>query len=171
MKTQKVYYYVAYGSNLNLRQMSMRCPNSQLIATGFLKGYELLFRGHDGNCFCTIEKCSNARVPVGIFKITERCKMALDRYEGYPTHYRTAKVSPKELIISQGNLSDCKELFVYVMVQCRSDYGRPSAHYYEVCMRGYRDCGLDARYLQEALQKTIARMPKPKRGYEEFWHR
>ena len=113
MKTQKVYYYVAYGSNLNLRQMNMRCPNSQLIATGFLKGYELLFRGHDGNCFCTIEKSANSRVPVGIFKITERCKMALNLYEGYPTHYRIAKVSPKELVVSQGNLSDIKELFVY----------------------------------------------------------
>ena len=59
MKSQKVYYYVAYGSNTLLTQMSMRCPNSQLIATGFLKGYELLFRGHDGNCFATIEKISN----------------------------------------------------------------------------------------------------------------
>ena len=171
MKTQKVYYYVAYGSNLNLRQMNMRCPNSQLIATGFLKGYELLFRGHDGNCFCTIEKCSNARVPVGIFKITERCKMALNRYEGYPTHYRIAKVNPKELIISQGNLSDIKELFVYVMNKYNGELGRPSGHYYDVCLRGYRDCGLDARYLQEALQKTITRMPRPKRGYEQYWMR
>ena len=76
MKSQKVYYYLAYGSNTNLRQMQMRCPNSELIATGFLKGYELLFRGHDGNCFCTIEKAATSRVPVAIFKITERCKMA-----------------------------------------------------------------------------------------------
>ena len=173
MKEQKIYYYIAYGSNLNLRQMSMRCPNAQLIATGFLKGYELLFRGYDGNCFCTIEKCSNSRVPVGVFKITERCKMALDRYEGYPTHYRIARVNPKELIISQGDLSDCKELFVYIMNKYNGErqIGRPSGGYFETCLRGYRDCGLDARYLQEALQKSITRMPKPKRGYEEFWRR
>lgn len=171
MKSQKVYYYIAYGSNTNLRQMQMRCPNSELIATGFLKGYELLFRGHDGNCFCTIEKSAASRVPVAIFKITERCKMALNKYEGYPTHYRIAKVNPKELIISKGNISDCKELFVYVMVQCRSDYGRPAAHYYDVCIRGYHDCGLDVRYLRQALQTTITKMPNVKRGYEQYWRR
>ena len=69
MKSQKVYYYLAYGSNTNLRQMKMRCPNSELIATGFLKGYELLFRGHDGKCFCTIEKSATSRVPVAIFNL------------------------------------------------------------------------------------------------------
>ena len=171
MKTQKVYYYLAYGSNLNLRQMNMRCPNSQLIATGFLKGYELLFRGHNGNCFATIEKCANGRVPVGIFKITERCKMALDRYEGYPTHYRIAKVSPKELVVSQGNLSDIKELFVYVMNKYNGELGKPSGHYFDVCLRGYKDCGLDARYLWDGLEKTMSRMPNPDCRYERRWFR
>ena len=49
--------------------------------------------------------------------------------------------------------------------------GRHSGGYFETCLRGYRDCGLDTRYLQEALQKTITKMPKPKRGYEQYWMR
>ena len=167
----KTMYYIAYGSNLNLKQMQFRCPDAKLVATGFLKGYELLFRGNDGNCFCTIERCVNSKVPIGIFKITERCKMSLDRYEGYPRHYRLNHIKPSEILLSQGDLKDCKELFVYIMNKYNGELGRPSSHYYEVCLRGYHDCGLNGRYLQKALQDSINRMPPPKRRYQDFWRR
>ena len=35
-------YYLAYGSNLNKKQMQMRCPGAKCIGTMVLKGYELL---------------------------------------------------------------------------------------------------------------------------------
>ena len=57
------------------------------------------------------------------------------------------------------------------MNKYNGELGHASSHYYSVCLQGYRDCGLDARYLQEALQKTITRMPRPKRGYEQYWMR
>ena len=38
-------YYIAYGSNLNVRQMRMRCPSARIIGTSVLKDYELLFKG------------------------------------------------------------------------------------------------------------------------------
>ena len=38
-------YYIAYGSNLNVRQMMRRCPESRVIGTGTLNGWELLFKG------------------------------------------------------------------------------------------------------------------------------
>ena len=41
----KKNYYVAYGSNLNLRQMRYRCPTAKLCGTGQLKNYELQFKG------------------------------------------------------------------------------------------------------------------------------
>lgn len=37
--------YIAYGSNINLEQMSNRCPNSKVVGKEMLKGYELEFRG------------------------------------------------------------------------------------------------------------------------------
>ncbi len=36
-------YYIAYGSNLNIRQMRMRCPSARVIGTSDIAGYELLF--------------------------------------------------------------------------------------------------------------------------------
>ena len=33
--------YTAYGSNLNLDQMAMRCPTAKLVGTGVIQNYEL----------------------------------------------------------------------------------------------------------------------------------
>ena len=38
-------YYIAYGSNLNVSQMRMRCPHATILGTANLKGWELLFKG------------------------------------------------------------------------------------------------------------------------------
>ena len=64
--------------------------------------------------------------------------------------------------------------FDYIMNKYNGErqIGRPSGGYFETCLRGYRDCGLDARYLQEALQKSITRMPnmmKYSRRHSPVW--
>lgn len=33
-------YYAAYGSNLNLRQMRIRCPEAEIIGTSEIEDYE-----------------------------------------------------------------------------------------------------------------------------------
>ena len=38
-------HYIAYGSNLNVPQMRMRCPHATILGTANLKGWELLFKG------------------------------------------------------------------------------------------------------------------------------
>ena len=38
-------YYIAYGSNLNVRQMKFRCPTAKVVGTSVIKGYELLYKG------------------------------------------------------------------------------------------------------------------------------
>ncbi len=46
--------YVAYGSNLNIRQMKYRCPGAKLYSTGEIENYELQFEGHSDSAFATI---------------------------------------------------------------------------------------------------------------------
>ncbi len=36
--------YIAYGSNLNVRQMKTRCPNAKILGTEKLKDWELLLK-------------------------------------------------------------------------------------------------------------------------------
>ena len=79
--------YVAYGSNLNIRQMKYRCPGAKLYGTGVIEDYELQFKGQPHGAFATIAPKEGASVPVAVWDISEKNEQALDRYEGYPSHY------------------------------------------------------------------------------------
>lgn len=82
-------FYVAYGSNLNLKHMSTCCPNAKVFGTSTLQDYELLFRARklDENSYLTIEKRAGANVPVAIWQVNEADELALDDYEDYPDLY------------------------------------------------------------------------------------
>lgn len=80
--------YIAYGSNLNLRQMARRCPTATVVGTGWVHNYQLTFRG-----VATIVPKENSSVPVGIWEIDEAAEQALDRYEGYPHLYRKETIA------------------------------------------------------------------------------
>lgn len=136
--------YVAYGSNLNLAQMARRCPTAKVVGIGKLKEYQLTFRG-----VATIEPVSGAETPVGVWEITPKDEMALDRYEGYPHLYRKETVTVE---MPNGAV----EAMVYIM-----NSGKPSMpyqEYYNTILKGYEDVGLDTKYLQAALDDTQKRM-------------
>lgn len=90
-------YYLAYGSNLNVRQMIHRCPGAKPVGTMVLEGYELLFKGSKTGSYLTIEKKQGGKVPVGIWQVSEQHEKALDRYEGVPVFYYK-----KEIPITEG---------------------------------------------------------------------
>ena len=59
-------YYIAYGSNTCAEQMQQRCPDSRLIGTAMLDGFELEFRG----AATIVPKCG-AQTPVLIWEISD----------------------------------------------------------------------------------------------------
>ncbi len=84
-------YYIAYGSNLNIRQMRIRCPHARVIGTAVINDYELLFKGSRTGAYLTIEPKVGSEVPVAVWEVTESDEAALDRYEGYPVFYYKKK--------------------------------------------------------------------------------
>lgn len=138
----KTKLYVAYGSNLNTGQMAYRCPWASVYGTGYIDGYELLFRR-----VATIEKKEGARVPVGVWRIFPEDEIALDRYEGYPRLYR------KETITVDMGKEKVKAM-VYIMNEDQGRYALPNKSYYETIFVGYETIGLDTRYLKNALVRT-----------------
>ena len=138
--------YVAYGSNLNLSQMKYRCPQARLIGTGEIKDFELQFKGNPFSAFATISPCKGSSVPVGVWEITPQDEWALDRYEGYPTHYFKQTIP-----VNMGDRSI--KAMVYIM-DLRREFGMPSTSYYATVARGYADCGLDRNVLDEAVEKS-----------------
>ena len=136
--------YVAYGSNLNFEQMKYRCPTAKLYDTGIIEGYELQFKGEPTCAFATIAPKENASVPVAVWEIQPRDEMALDRYEGYPSHYFKQNV-PVQL--------GGEEVMVYIM-NLKRQFGMPSPHYYQAVLEGYHDCGLDTDVLDQAVKDS-----------------
>ena len=80
-------YYIAYGSNMDERQMATRCRDAVLVGTGFIQGYELFFKGSLTGCYATIEPKAGSCVPVTLWTISRADEKRLDRYEGFPTFY------------------------------------------------------------------------------------
>ena len=129
--------YLAYGSNLNHKQMRERCPQSKFIGASILKGWQLLFKGA-----ATIIADGNSLVPVGLFEITKKCEDSLDVYENFPSLYN------KKVVEIEFNGRKLKAM-TYVMC---ADYGAgpPSKKYYNVIYEGYINCNLNIQYLEEA---------------------
>ena len=79
--------YIAYGSNLNLKQMKYRCPTAKLVGKGVVENYELQFKGMPHCSYATIAPCVGKSVAVALWELQPRDEKLLDRYEGYPSHY------------------------------------------------------------------------------------
>lgn len=141
--------YVAYGSNLNIRQMKHRCPTAKLYGTGEIKDYELQFKGHPDSAFATIAPKEGASVPVAVWEIQPRDEKSLDRYEGYPSHYFKQNV-PVQLDGEEVNA------MVYIM-NLKMGFGLPSPYYYQTVHEGYNDCGLNTDVLNTAVKESAER--------------
>lgn len=135
--------YAAYGSNMNLEQMSLRCPSAKAIGTGIVKDYRLTFRGNSRGV-ANIEHCKDRKVPVVLWEITEACEEALDVYEGYPSLYekKTIEVETDNKI---------QKAMVYVMAKkYRTMPASPTSYYLAIISEGYTDNGLDLEVLKTA---------------------
>ncbi len=56
--------YIAYGSNLNLPQMSFWCTTAKVVGVSEIKDYELLFRGSRSSAVATMQPLARSAVPV-----------------------------------------------------------------------------------------------------------
>ena len=153
MKGRENKIYIAYGSNLNIEQMSCRCPYATPIGNGILRNYGLLFRGGSGGAVATVEPKRGCSVPVLLREITPRCEDQLDRYEGWPRLYRKETVG----VEYDGKIV---EAMIYVMNE-GYELGNPSQQYLNVILEGYESADFDPQILSNALT-TSARKRKKK---------
>ena len=142
-------YYLAYGSNLSMRQMAHRCPDAVYVGTAVIPNYHLLFKGSLTGSYLTIEKKKGSKVPVLVWQISEEDEYRLDRYEGCPTFYykKEIKVAVKTFLSEEEKELDA---IVYVMHEDHKK-GCPSNEYYDVCREGYYRFGFDEKILEKAL--------------------
>lgn len=143
--------YVAYGSNLNVQQMSYRCPGATVAFTGYLINWKLLYRGSHTGSYATVERQKGSRVPVAVWNIDNKNEKALDLYEGYPRFYR------KKNVFVQLKNGTRKKAMIYLLPDSAT-VGKPSNRYVETVLQGYKDMGFDTDYLYDSLEYNLKEM-------------
>lgn len=144
-------YYLAYGSNLNVRQMALRCPTAKPVGSAVIKDYELLFKGSKTGAYLTIEPKSGAEVPVAVWSAELADEERLDVYEGFPAfYYKTEFDLPVNYFSGKKVV---RKAFVYIMHEERP-LGLPSGSYVRTCLEGYSNFGFDESILFKALNNS-----------------
>ena len=131
-------YYFAYGSNLNKKQMSERCPDSKpkLIAT--LPNYKLVFVGWSRKWrggVATIKRFGGGKVPGAVYEVSELCLQRLDKFE---EGYSRLNVT---VFSEDGEAVEAVEAITYIK-SGQLEETSPSREYVSVIQQGYRDWGI-----------------------------
>lgn len=133
--------YIAYGSNLDKRQMRQRCPTSRPLGKFYLTDAKLVFRGA-----ADVEYSPGDKVPCGLYAINEADEKALDRYEG-PGYY-------KETGVVLRYCGRPRKTLMYLMKNTDGVYP-PSQRYADTIRRGYKGFGLETKYLDAAIKQAF----------------
>jgi len=117
--------------------MKKRCKDSVFLKKIKLTDFRLTFRSKYRAA--DIEPKKNCIVPGALFEISKSDEKKLDVYEDFPHLYT------KYYFYYYG-----KKVMTYTMVK-KSPFKFPTERYLNVVKRGYKDCGLDFKYLKKAL--------------------
>ncbi|KAL4812564.1 hypothetical protein BDW67DRAFT_193562 [Aspergillus spinulosporus] len=118
------YLYFAYGSNMHLKQMAQRCPESVIFAKGVLRNYKWQTNSRGGG---NVLPGNADDVVQGIVFKTPPCEIeALRQYEGVDKQFFVEKKLVIELqAISNPRLSGQKTAdVVRVLAKKDSDHGQ-----------------------------------------------
>nr|SPS05747.1 conserved protein of unknown function [Candidatus Nitrotoga fabula] len=82
-------WYLAYGSNMNHKQMIDRVGASKQVIAGYANDYQLVFnkRAEDGGVAANIDYIKGNQCPVLAYRLTKDQLNKLDIYERAGTHY------------------------------------------------------------------------------------
>lgn len=146
--------YIAYGSNLNLKQMARRCPTAEIIGTAMLRNWRLRFRGGRCCAVATIERQNGGKVPVLVWQLQPSDEQALDGYEGWPYLYRKEQL---RITVNGKRVS----AMAYRMNDAARPYHIPSDAYFDSIYEGYKDAGFDTDILFRAAYGNADGFRKP----------
>ncbi|OGD26730.1 MAG: hypothetical protein A2V57_03835 [Candidatus Aminicenantes bacterium RBG_19FT_COMBO_65_30] len=139
--------YFAYASNMNSIQMKRWCPASRFLKTVFLEGFRFVYDGFsvtwDG-AVGNIVRAETERVWGALYEITEKDRLALDAFEGYPRSYDRKEVEVKD---AAGNVHRAM-----TYVRAGRAAGKPHPDYERVVLDGAKDSRLPEEYVEKFLR-------------------
>ncbi|MEJ0013154.1 MAG: gamma-glutamylcyclotransferase family protein [Bauldia sp.] len=153
-------YYFAYGSNLDLLQMQLRCPDAQFVSTAKLDGYRVCFprRSVIRDCaVISIEPSMSESVWGALYELDGTDIQRLDEREGYDKR-RDRALNQFNRITVRVETADERAVVaeVYVAVPTANP-GLPSPQYVGYLVASAAECGLPKSHLVKLAQH----MPVP----------
>jgi gamma-glutamylcyclotransferase (GGCT)/AIG2-like uncharacterized protein YtfP len=153
-------YYFAYGSNLDLLQMQLRCPEAQFVSTAKLDGYRLCFprKSFIRDCaVISIEPSMSESVWGALYELDGTDIQRLDEREGYDKR-RDRGLNQYNRITVRVETADERAVVAEVYVATPTpNPGLPSPQYVGYLVASAAECGLPKSH----LVKLAAHMPVP----------
>ena len=139
--------YFAFASNMNHAQMERWCPASRFLRAAFLPGFRFVYDGFsvtwDG-AVGNVVRSETESVWGALYEITERDRLTLDAFEGYPRSYDHRDVDVKD--------RDGKSYRALTYLRTGRPLGKPHPDYERIVIDGARECGLPDEYIDRALR-------------------
>jgi len=133
------YLYFAYGSNMDKKQMALRCPNSKYLGIAKLEGYEFCL---DSKGYSSISEVKSRHVWGAIWNVSEEDIRSLDRHEGVAAgayERVTVKISTDE--------SDLFDALAYISLRDIENINK-NPEYLQRVIKAATECWMDEEYVE-----------------------
>ena len=142
--------YFAYGSNLCVRQMALRCPDAADPRPAVLADHDWLINQRG---VATVEPLTGSQVHGVLWHVSEHDLAALDSAEGVPVRYRRDRLT----VHTNDGLSPA-----WVYIDHRVTPGPPRPGYLPRVIDGAVEHGLPQRWIDFLRRWDPARWPRPR---------
>ncbi len=110
--------YFAYGSNMDVQQMAVRCPDAVVVGTACLPGHRFLINTHG---VATVVPSHGVAVYGVLWRISKADEASLDHYEGVAVGFYRKVIT--RVRFDEGNAADA---LIYVARDDNPGRARPS---------------------------------------------
>jgi len=131
-------YYFAYGSNIDAKQMSTRCPDARFVSVGCLKEFDFLI--NERGVASVIPQVGSLVYGV-VWEVSTQDTESLDQYEGIR----------QGIYSKQHNLpikTEFGEISGFVYIANNQFSGKPRPRYLEKIIDNAGVLGFDFKYVQ-----------------------
>jgi len=139
--------YFAYASNMHRAQMQRWCPASRFLTPAALAGFRFVYDGFSATwdgAVANIVKSDTETVWGVLYEVTERDRLTLDAFEGYPRDYEHRDVEVRD---RNGNLYRAMTYF-----RTGRPLGPPHPDYERIVIDGAKESGLPDDYIDRTLR-------------------
>jgi phage replication-related protein YjqB (UPF0714/DUF867 family) len=143
------HLYFAYGSNLCVRQMALRCPDAADPRPAVLPDHDWLINQRG---VATVEPFAGNQVHGVLWELSDDDLATLDRAEGVPVRYRRDRLT----VDTRGGLSQA-----WVYIDHRVTPGPPRPGYLPRIIDGALHHGLPQRWIDFLRRWDPAHWPRP----------